>query len=154
MPKVTGPLFSLEAAGTFDDTITYQRYKGGTRVITKPGFACVADGSSLDLTKSSNSFSVLDSTARIAGTGTPGARGPGLGVDTGCAGAGSFTSGNCISRNGQLPVPGGGRVHLVCCLHAHLGKSLAAIPVNCNLLVHICVCARRRKSASIRRKAN
>lgn len=82
---------------------------GVTRVITKPGFACVADGSSLDLTKSSNSFSVLDSTARIAGTGTSGARGPGLGVDTGCAGAGSFTSGNCISRNGQLPVPGGGR---------------------------------------------
>jgi hypothetical protein len=36
MPKVTGPLFSLEAAGTFDNTITYQRYKGGTRVITKP----------------------------------------------------------------------------------------------------------------------
>jgi hypothetical protein len=82
---------------------------GITRVITKPGFACVADGSSLDLTKSSNSFSVLDSTARIAGTGTPGARGPGLGVDTGCAGAGSFASGNCISRSGQLPVPGGGR---------------------------------------------
>jgi hypothetical protein len=81
---------------------------GVTRVVTKPGFACVADGSSLDLTKSSNSFSVLDSTARIAGTGTPGARGPGLGVDTGCAGAGSFTSGNCTSRNGQLPVPGGG----------------------------------------------
>ena len=36
MPKVEGPLFSLEAGGTFQDTITYQRYKGGTRVITKP----------------------------------------------------------------------------------------------------------------------
>ena len=36
MPKVEGPLFSLQAGGTFQDTITYQRYKGGTRVITKP----------------------------------------------------------------------------------------------------------------------
>jgi hypothetical protein len=36
MPKVDGPLFSLEASGTFDKLITYQRYKGGTRVIAKP----------------------------------------------------------------------------------------------------------------------
>ena len=80
---------------------------GVTRVITKPGFACIADGSTLNVSKTNNSFDVLDSTARIAGTGQPGARGPGLGVDTGCASAGSFTSSSCISRNGQLPVPGG-----------------------------------------------
>ena len=80
---------------------------GVTRVITKPGFACISDGSSLDVSKTNNSFEVLDSTARIAGTGQPGARGPGLGVDTGCASAGSFTSSSCTSNNGQLPVPGG-----------------------------------------------
>jgi hypothetical protein len=80
---------------------------GVTRVITKPGFACIADGSSLQVGPSNNSFEVLDSTAQIAGTGQPGARGPGLGVDTGCASAGSFTSASCSSRNGQLPVPGG-----------------------------------------------
>lgn len=79
---------------------------GVTRVITKPGFACIADGSSLNVSKTNNSFEVLDSMARIAGTGQPGARGPGLGVDTGCASAGSFTSASCTSRNGQLPVPG------------------------------------------------
>ncbi len=43
----------------------------------------------------------------MAGTGQPGARGPGLAVDTGCASAGSFTSSSCTSNNGQLPVPGG-----------------------------------------------
>lgn len=80
---------------------------GVTRVVTKPGFACVSDGSSLNVTKTSNSFNVLDSTARIAGTGQPGARGPGLGADAGCASSGAFTSPGCISRNGQLPVPGG-----------------------------------------------
>ncbi len=80
---------------------------GVTRVITKPGFACIADGNSLEVGPSNNSFEVLDSTAEIAGTGQPGARGPGLGVDTGCASAGSFTSSSCSSRNGRLPVPGG-----------------------------------------------
>jgi len=80
---------------------------GVTRVITKPGFACIANGSSLEVAKSNNSFEVLDSTAEIAGTRQPGARGPGLGVDTGCASAGSFGSDSCTSRNGQLPVPGG-----------------------------------------------
>jgi hypothetical protein len=84
---------------------------GITRVITKPGFACISDGSSLDVSKTSNSFSVLDSTARIAGTGQPGAQGPGLGVDTGCASAGSFLSAGCITRNGRLPVPSGSGPH-------------------------------------------
>lgn len=80
---------------------------GVTRVITKPGFACIADGNSLQVGPSNNNFEVLDSTAQIAGTGQPGARGPGLGVDTGCASAGSFTSASCTSSGGQLPVPGG-----------------------------------------------
>jgi hypothetical protein len=81
---------------------------GVTRVVTKPGFACVADGSSLDLTKSSNSFSVLDSTARIAGTGTPGARGPGWAWIRGVQVPVPSHRAIATSRNGQLPVPGGG----------------------------------------------
>jgi hypothetical protein len=36
MPKVTGPLFSLEAVGKLKDTITYQRRPGGAAVVFQP----------------------------------------------------------------------------------------------------------------------
>ena len=80
---------------------------GVTRVVTKPGFGCISNGSSIELARVGNNFQVLDSTSRVAGTGQPGSTGPGLGVNTGCASAGSFLSRGCNSRNGQLPVPGG-----------------------------------------------
>jgi hypothetical protein len=48
------------------------------QVITKPGYACVSDGGSLQVVKFPNALEVLDSPARIAGTGVPGQRGPGI----------------------------------------------------------------------------
>ncbi len=82
------------------------RVNGETRVITKPGFACISDGGSISVVKFPNALQVLDSPARIAGTNVPGDRGPGLEADAGCAGAGTYLLGVCSSRNGQLPVPG------------------------------------------------
>jgi hypothetical protein len=79
---------------------------GVVRVITKPGFACISDGSSLSVARSDNSFKVLDSISRIAGTSQPGAKGPGIEVEAGCLGAGASSSRACVSRNGQLPDPG------------------------------------------------
>jgi len=86
--------------------------KGVVKVITKPGFACISDGSSLSVARSNNSFGVLDSVSRIAGTPQPGTKGPGIEVEAGCLGAGSSSSGGCISRDGQLPDGGSGRVRI------------------------------------------
>ena len=36
MPKVTGPLFSLEAVGKLGNAITYQRRPGGPAVVVQP----------------------------------------------------------------------------------------------------------------------
>ena len=36
MPKVTGPLFSLEAVGKLGNAITYQRRPGGAAVVVQP----------------------------------------------------------------------------------------------------------------------
>ena len=81
---------------------------GVVRVITKPGFACISDGSTIQVARSNNSFEVLDSKSKIAGTGTPGLRGPGLEVEAGCLSVGASGAGNCISRGGKLPTPDGG----------------------------------------------
>lgn len=79
---------------------------GETRVITKPGFACVSNGSSINVIKLPNVLDILDSPARIAGTNAPGNKGPGLEVDAGCAGPGASLIPACQSTNGQLPTPG------------------------------------------------
>ncbi len=80
--------------------------EGETRVITKPGFACVSNGDSISVIKLPNVLDILDSPARIAGTNAPGNKGPGLEVDAGCAGAGASLIPACQSQNGQLPNPG------------------------------------------------
>lgn len=79
---------------------------GEDRVITKPGFACVSDGSSINVVKLQNALDILDSPARVAGTNAPGNKGPGLEVDAGCAGAGSSRIAACRSWAGELPNPG------------------------------------------------
>lgn len=79
---------------------------GEVRVITKPGFACVSNGGSISVVKLPNAMDILDSPARIAGTNAPGNKGPGLEVDTGCAGAGASLILACQSTNGTLPTPG------------------------------------------------
>lgn len=79
---------------------------GQVQVITKPGFACVSDGNSLNVVKFPNALTVLDSPAQIAGTNVPGQQGPGIEVDAGCAGAGASSIPGCQTRNGQLPTPG------------------------------------------------
>ncbi len=78
------------------------------RVITKPGFACVSDGGSLNVIKANEALEDLDSSAKIAGTNVPGDRGPGIEVDAGCASPGAHLTAACQSTAGQLPTPGGG----------------------------------------------
>ena len=81
---------------------------GTTKVITKPGFSCVADGNGLSTVRSAFNFSILDSTNRVAGTSEPGTRGPQVDAKAPCSGAAAFLTDRCQSRNGQLPGTGGG----------------------------------------------
>ncbi|MBA69508.1 MAG: hypothetical protein CML30_11595 [Rhizobiales bacterium] len=76
---------------------------GTTKVITKPGFSCVADGNGLSTVRSAFNFSILDSTNRVAGTSEPGTRGPQVDAKAPCSGAAAFLTDRCQSRNGQLP---------------------------------------------------
>ena len=75
---------------------------GEARVITKPGFACVSDGNSLNVVKFPNALTILDSPAQIAGTNVPGQRGPGIEVDAGCAGAGASSIPGCQMKPSKL----------------------------------------------------
>lgn len=78
---------------------------GKTRVITKPGFACVSDGNSIDVVKFRGLLSALDRPAQLAGGAGSAERGPSIEVNAGCAGPGSSSNPACQSRNGQLPSP-------------------------------------------------
>lgn len=79
---------------------------GETRVITKPGFACVSNGGSITVVKLRNVMDILDSPASIAGTNVPGDKGSGIDVDAGCTSPGAHLISACQSLNGQLPNPG------------------------------------------------
>ncbi len=76
---------------------------GTTKVITKPGFSCVADGSGVSTVRGAFNFSILDSTNRVAGTSEPGTQGPDVNGKAPCSGVAAFLSDRCQSRNGQLP---------------------------------------------------
>ncbi|MEZ5812734.1 MAG: FecR domain-containing protein [Rhizobiaceae bacterium] len=74
------------------------------KIITKPGFSCISNGSTIDVGPAGRSrHAVLDSTDRIAGTGVPGDRGSGIDGHAGCASkAGTFLK-RCRSRDGSIP---------------------------------------------------
>lgn len=76
---------------------------GGTKVITKPGFSCVADNGGLSTSRSAFDFSILDSTNKVAGTNEPGTRGPDVDAKAPCSGPAAFLLDRCQSRDGQLP---------------------------------------------------
>ncbi len=77
---------------------------GQKRTITKPGFACISNGTSLRIELFVNQrFSLLDSLDRIAGTGTRGQSGNGINVRAACIGPRSIASPRCKSENGSLP---------------------------------------------------
>ena len=79
---------------------------GASKVISKPGFACVSDGSSLEVDRFGSALNILDSPAKVAGTGAPGPRGPGINVGGGCVGPGAHLLSACSSSHGQLPGSG------------------------------------------------
>lgn len=74
------------------------------KIITKPGFSCISNGSTIDVGPAGRSrHAVLDSTDRIAGTGIPGDRGSGIDGRAGCSSrAGTFLK-RCASRDGSIP---------------------------------------------------
>lgn len=90
------------------------RSNGVTKVITKPGFSCVSNGAGLGTARNSVDFSILDSTAAIAGTDQPGSAGPGPDASAPCTRNASDRMDRCRSRDGQLPglfqSPGNGSV--------------------------------------------
>lgn len=85
---------------------------GATKVITKPGFSCTSNGVQLGTTRKGTDFSILDSTAAIAGTDQPGSTGPGPNARAPCTRNASDRMDRCRSRDGQLPglfrLPGSG----------------------------------------------
>ncbi|TDH38165.1 hypothetical protein E2A64_03320 [Pseudohoeflea suaedae] len=76
---------------------------GVTKVITKPGFSCVADNGGLSTMRSAFNFSILDSTNKVAGTNEPGTRGPDVDAKAPCSGPAAFLVDRCKSRDAQLP---------------------------------------------------
>ncbi len=81
---------------------------GKIKIITKPGFACISDGTSLILKlMHGDDLALLDSLDRIAGIGVPGRFGTGINGRTACAMASHDSSTRCKSMYGNLPGLGG-----------------------------------------------
>ena len=77
---------------------------GRRKIVTKPGFSCISNGSELQVGPGgSNKFAVLDSTDRIAGTGIPGRQGSGIDAAIGCASKAGRGLWRCTSRDGSIP---------------------------------------------------
>jgi hypothetical protein len=77
---------------------------GQKRVVTKPGFACLSDGTSLRVQKALlEDLDLLDSQDRAAGDGVPGRLGRGLNARASCIAGSSDGSSRCKSENGSLP---------------------------------------------------
>ncbi|MER8798399.1 FecR domain-containing protein [Mesorhizobium sp. M0643] len=94
-----GQTVGILRAGRMTCTINGKRL-----VITNPGYACTSeDGKLLTGYGGIDTFPVLDSIDRIAGTGLPGAPGPGLDVSAICASALGGSLKVCESTDGALP---------------------------------------------------
>lgn len=94
-----GQTVGILRAGRMTCTISGKRL-----VITNPGYACTsADGKLLTGYGGIDTFPILDSIDRIAGTGLPGAPGPGLDVSAICASALGGSLEVCGSTDGALP---------------------------------------------------
>lgn len=77
---------------------------GRKKIVTKPGFSCISNGSDLQVGPGGrNRFAVLDSTDRIAGTGIPGRQGGGIDAGVGCASKAGSRLKRCSSRDGSIP---------------------------------------------------
>ncbi len=77
---------------------------GKTRIITKPGFACISDGKTLKIEMSKeDDMDLLDSRDRVAGNGIPGRKGKGLRARANCIDGSKDATGFCKSSNGSLP---------------------------------------------------
>lgn len=74
------------------------------RIVTKPGKSCYSDGSKLVVGPSGlNKFAILDSTDRIAGTGTPGRQGSGIDGGIACGSNAGLRLKRCASQDGSIP---------------------------------------------------
>ncbi|ESZ42994.1 MULTISPECIES: FecR domain-containing protein [unclassified Mesorhizobium] len=94
-----GQTVGILRAGRMTCTINGKRL-----VITNPGYACTSDdGKLLAGYGGIDAFPILDSIDRIAGTGLPGAPGPGLDVSAICTSALGSSLKVCGSRDGALP---------------------------------------------------
>ncbi len=77
---------------------------GKTRIITKPGFACISDGKTLKIEMSKDDdMDLLDSRDMVAGNGIPGRKGQGLRARANCIDGSKDATGFCKSSNGSLP---------------------------------------------------
>ncbi len=77
---------------------------GQTKTVTKPGFSCLSDGTTLRVVPGiSEDMALLDSMDRIAGTGIPGRVGTGLRARAACIAGQSDSSKRCKSQDGSLP---------------------------------------------------
>lgn len=80
------------------------KLKGRKKIVTKPGFSCISNGSELQVGPGGrNRFAVLDSTDKIAGTGIPGREGSGLDAGVGCSSKAGSRLRRCSSRDGSIP---------------------------------------------------
>lgn len=80
------------------------KLNGRRKIVTKPGFSCISNGSELQVGPGGrNRFAVLDSTDRIAGTDIAGQRGTGLDAEIGCASRAGQRLKRCASRDGSIP---------------------------------------------------
>ncbi len=96
---------------------------GKTRVVTKPGFACVSDGKTLTIEKlSAKLMDILDSQDRIAGNGIPGRLGNEINARAACISGSSDSSSRCKSENGSLPGIDG----------KHVNRRNPNIPLGCD----------------------
>ncbi len=105
---VRGGIVDVSVSGTSSTAVLRAgrlicRAGGMTTVITKPGFACVSDGAGITTARNTADFTILDSSARIAGTDAPGSTGPGPNADALCSGPGADRLDVCLSRDGALP---------------------------------------------------
>ncbi len=77
---------------------------GQNRVVTKPGFSCLSDGTSLRIEPGiTEDMALLDSQDSIAGSGIPGRIGAGLDARAACIAGGNDSSDRCKSIYGSLP---------------------------------------------------
>ena len=77
---------------------------GRTKTVTKPGFSCLSDGTTLRIeTGIIEEMALLDSQDRIAGNGIPGRIGTGLRARSACIAGTSDSSERCKSEDGSLP---------------------------------------------------